>query len=106
MRNRLVLGTESVPTVTVSVALRSVSCQLLPITGSTPTPVANVIVVVLFPSTKVELLDESNWTWLAHGAPHSVPGNQYSDEIGLQLWRDVLANSRLELPVSNTTLMV
>ena len=73
MRNRLTLGTARPPTVTVSVALRRESCQLLPITGSTPTPVPNVMVEVRLPSTNVELFVESNLTWLEHAVPQRVP---------------------------------
>lgn len=62
MRNRLTLGTTTPPTVTVSLALRRLSCQLSPTTGSTPTPVPKVMVLARLPSTKVELLVESNCT--------------------------------------------
>lgn len=87
--NRLTAGTLNPPTATVSFPLRRVSCQLLPMTGSTPTPVPKVMVEVRPPSTKVELLDGSNFFWFAHGEPQAV-----------------LGNSRVELPVSNTTLRV
>lgn len=66
IKNRLTLGTDRVPTRTVSVALRRVSCQLLPTTGSTPTPVPKVIMLVRPPSTNVVLFEESNLTWLVH----------------------------------------
>ncbi len=55
MRNKLTPGTDNPPTATVSCALRKVSRQLFPITGSTPTPVAKVILVDRPPSTNVEL---------------------------------------------------
>ena len=76
IRNKLTLGTLRVPIDTVSLALRKVSLQLFPMTGSTPTPVANVMEVERPPSTKVQLFDESNFTWLEQAVPHSVPGNR------------------------------
>lgn len=76
IRNRLTLGTLRVPIATVSRAVRKVSLQLLPMTGSTPTPVANVMELDRPPSTKVELFDESNLTWLAHAVPHWVPAQR------------------------------
>lgn len=69
----LTFGTLTPPTLTVSFALRSVSCQLLPTTGSTPTPVPKVIVLERPPSTKVELFVESNCVWWEHAAPQRVP---------------------------------
>ncbi len=71
--NRLTAGTLNPPTATVSFPLRRVSCQLLPMTWSTPTPVPNVMVEVRPPSTKVELLDGSNFFWFAHGGLQAVP---------------------------------
>lgn len=75
MRNRLTFGTLTPPTLTVSFALRSVSCQLSPMTGSTPTPVPKVIVLERPPSTKVLLFVASNFVWCEHAAPQRVPGD-------------------------------
>ena len=77
------------PTATVSVDVRSESCQLLPFTGVTPTPVPNVIVDVRPPSTNVLDLLELNWRWFLHAVPHAVPGIS-------SVW----------LPVSNTVELV
>ena len=62
IRNSSTFGVEIPPTVTVSFASRRVSCQLFPMTGSTPTPVPKVMVVVCFSSTKVELFVGSKAT--------------------------------------------
>ena len=102
----LTFGTEMLPAVTVSVALRRVSCQLFPMTGSTPTPVAKVILLVRPPSTKVELFDGSNWTWFEHGAPHMVPTQSNLSKLTEFVPEAyALANSSVWLPVSKTTVI-
>lgn len=64
---------------------------------------AKVILLVVPRSTKVELFEESNWTWFEQLLPHNVPVITLQGDLEIYKWNPVLANSRDELPVSNTT---
>ncbi len=72
-------------------------------------PVPKLRVVSFMRSMKVELLEGSNWIWLAHAAPHLVPVRwvcvRWSRRDG-ERGQDALEISRSKLPVSNTTFMV